>query len=131
MALRDKKGIPLVAPFKLHANELLDVRQRVDTIAERDALVTENAATAGLRVFVKETKLSYIYDGDNWVTYAHPVGDGNLHVPATGTTNNNKVLTAGPTPGSLSWTSVSDLTVNQMVPATANTDGERSTVPPS
>ena len=130
MALRDKKGIPLVAPFKLHANELLDVRQRVDTIAERDALVTENAATAGLRVFVKETKLSYIYDGDNWVTYAHPVGDGNLHVPATGTTNNNKVLTAGPTPGSLSWKSVSDLTVNQMVPATANTDGESGTVPP-
>jgi len=35
--------------------------------------------------------------------YVHPTGDGNLHVPATGTTNNGKVLTAGATAGSLSW----------------------------
>ena len=36
--------------------------------------------------------------------YAHPSGDGNLHVPATGTSNSGKVLTAGATAGSLSWT---------------------------
>lgn len=36
--------------------------------------------------------------------YAHPTTDGNLHVPATGTTNNGKVLTAGSTAGSFSWT---------------------------
>lgn len=36
--------------------------------------------------------------------YSHPTGDGNLHVPATGTTNSGKVLTAGATAGSLSWT---------------------------
>jgi hypothetical protein len=36
-------------------------------------------------------------------TYSHPTGDGNLHVPATSTTNNAKVLTAGSTAGSLSW----------------------------
>lgn len=36
-------------------------------------------------------------------TYAHPTGDGNLHVPATSTTNSGKVLTAGATAGSLSW----------------------------
>ncbi len=35
--------------------------------------------------------------------YSHPTGDGNLHVPATGTTNGGKVLTAGATAGSLSW----------------------------
>lgn len=35
--------------------------------------------------------------------YVHPTGDGNLHVPATGTTNSGKVLTAGATAGSLSW----------------------------
>jgi hypothetical protein len=35
--------------------------------------------------------------------YTHPTGDGNLHVPATGSGNNGKVLKAGPTPGSLSW----------------------------
>ena len=35
--------------------------------------------------------------------YIHPIGDGNLHVPATGTTNNGKVLTAGSTAGSETW----------------------------
>ena len=36
-------------------------------------------------------------------TYTHPTTDGDLHVPATGTTNNGKVLKAGDTAGSLSW----------------------------
>jgi len=35
--------------------------------------------------------------------YTHPTGDGNLHVPATSTTNSGKVLTAGATAGALSW----------------------------
>ena len=35
--------------------------------------------------------------------YVHPTGDGNLHVPATGTTNNNKVLKAGAVAGTLNW----------------------------
>lgn len=35
--------------------------------------------------------------------YSHPTGDGNLHVPATGTSNNGKFLMAGSTAGSLSW----------------------------
>lgn len=38
--------------------------------------------------------------------YTHPTGDGNKHVPATGTTNNGKVLTAGSTAGALSWTTL-------------------------
>lgn len=36
--------------------------------------------------------------------YAHPIGDGNLHVPATGVTSSGMVLTAGATAGSVSWT---------------------------
>jgi len=40
------------------------------------------------------------------VNYTHPTGDGNLHVPATSTTNNGKVLTAGATDGSLSWSAL-------------------------
>lgn len=40
---------------------------------------------------------------DTMYLYTHPSGDGNLHVPATSTTNNGKVLTAGATAGSLSW----------------------------
>ena len=35
--------------------------------------------------------------------YSHPTGDGNLHVPATGTENEGNVLTAGATAGSLIW----------------------------
>lgn len=35
--------------------------------------------------------------------YSHPTGDGNLHVPATGTSNNGKFLKAGSTAGSASW----------------------------
>lgn len=47
-------------------------------------------------------KLEGIENGAN--NYTHPTGDGNLHVPATGTTNNRKVLMAGPTAGSMTWT---------------------------
>lgn len=36
-------------------------------------------------------------------TIGHSADDGNLHVPATGTGNNGKVLMAGVTAGSLSW----------------------------
>ncbi len=37
------------------------------------------------------------------VTIAHNTGDGNLHVPATGSVNNTKVLKAGSTAGSAAW----------------------------
>lgn len=50
----------------------------------------------------------YIYNGTSWddlttTPYLHPSGDGNLHVPATGTTNNGKFLKAGSTAGSIAW----------------------------
>ncbi|MBC2722040.1 hypothetical protein [Desulfosporosinus sp.] len=48
-----------------------------------------------------KTKLDGIATNAN--NYSHPTGDGNLHVPATGTTNNGKVLKSGATAGSLSW----------------------------
>ena len=35
--------------------------------------------------------------------YVHPSSDGSLHVPATGTSNNGKVLTAGATAGAMTW----------------------------
>ncbi|MFW9605927.1 MAG: hypothetical protein ACMV0I_05165, partial [Pseudomonas sp.] len=38
--------------------------------------------------------------------YVHPTSDGNQHVPATGTTNNGKVLKAGSTAGSSAWGTV-------------------------
>ena len=109
MSFVDKKGIVVASGFKLQAEVLLDARQQVDTIEERNELVTIHAATAGLRVFVKETGKSYVYNGTTWqeltvgAAYRHPTGDGNHHVPATGTSNNGKVLMAGSTAGSESW----------------------------
>lgn len=52
----------------------------------------------------EKNKLAGIAEGAN--NYVHPTGDGNLHVPATSTTNNGKVLMAGSTAGSLSWTAL-------------------------
>lgn len=43
------------------------------------------------------------YNGSVAVTISHLNTDGNLHVPATSTTNNGKFLMAGATAGSLSW----------------------------
>ena len=72
----------------------------------------------GLMTSTDKTKL------DNLV--AHPTGDGNLHVPATSTTNNGKVLTAGATAGSLSWTTPSNagvLTAPQLARLAVLLDG--------
>jgi len=59
------------------------------------------AGNSGLMTGADKTKLDGIASGAN--NYAHPTGDGNLHVPATSTTNNGKVLTAGATAGSVAW----------------------------
>lgn len=48
-----------------------------------------------------KTKLNGVAANAN--NYAHPTGDGNQHVPATGTINNGKVLKAGSTAGSAAW----------------------------
>lgn len=51
------------------------------------------------------TKTSELTNDAGFITkaYSHPTDDGNLHVPATGTTNNGKVLKAGATAGSAAW----------------------------
>ena len=59
---------------------------------------------AGSMSAADKTKLDGIAANAN--NYTHPTGDGNLHVPATSTSNNGKVLTAGSTAGSLSWTTL-------------------------
>ena len=58
----------------------------------------------GLMSSTDKTKLDGIATGAN--NYTHPTGDGNSHVPATGTTNNGKVLKAGATANSASWGNV-------------------------
>ena len=51
-----------------------------------------------------KTKLNGVATGAN--NYSHPTGDGNRHVPATGTTNNRKFLMAGATAASESWQTI-------------------------
>lgn len=70
---------------------------KVDKVAGKQ-LSTEDFTNALL------TKLNGIAAGAN--LYTHPTGDGNSHVPATGTTNNLKVLKAGATSGVFSWGNV-------------------------
>ena len=109
MSLADKKGINLSDGFKLIAEKPLDARQVVAIEEDKDELVASNAAYAGLMVYVEATKKSYVYNGTNWellttgIAYTHPQGDGNMHVPATGTTHNGYILVAGATAGSFAW----------------------------
>lgn len=44
--------------------------------------------------------------------YTHPTDDGDLHVPANGTNNNGKILTANGTAGSYSWQTNAPLWAN-------------------
>lgn len=80
-----------------------------------DTAHTHSAATTSVDGFMSaedKTKLNGIATSAN--NYTHPTGDGNLHVPATGTTNKGKVLTAGETAGSLSWTAIPSAPVSSV-----------------
>ena len=59
------------------------------------------ASVSGFMSAAQFNKLAGIAASAN--NYTHPSGDGNLHVPATGTGNNGKVLKAGSTAGSMAW----------------------------
>lgn len=86
----------------------------------KSSLANATPSTAGLQSGADKAKLDGISTGANKTTssgtngnvlvdnaqvqvYAHPTGDGNSHVPATGTTNGGKVLKAGGTANALSW----------------------------
>ena len=71
---------------------------------------TSNGYPLGQHWFNETSGVEFIHKSDGvWVevgsgsAYIHPTGDGNLHVPATSTTNSGTVLTAGATAGSLTW----------------------------
>lgn len=65
------------------------------------AVPVATTAHAGFMSIGDKSKLDNIAPNAN--NYTHPTGDGNSHVPATGTTNNGKVLKAGSTANSASW----------------------------
>lgn len=64
MAIADKKGISVASPFKLLAEQMLDVRETVDTLEERDELVTAHACPVGIMVYVKSEDTTYRYGND-------------------------------------------------------------------
>ncbi|MDR2325110.1 MAG: hypothetical protein LBE51_06850 [Acidovorax sp.] len=68
-------------------------------------------AVAGFMSAADKKKLDGIAAEAN--KYAHPTGDGNQHVPATGTGNAGKALVAGATAGSMSWQAIVSLGVGQ------------------
>lgn len=90
MSFEEKKGIVVASGFKLQAEALLDAREQVDSIAERDELVSLHAVTEGLKVYVKETKTLYVWNGEAWDElskgqgYVHPDGAGYKHIPVGG-----------------------------------------------
>ena len=60
-----------------------------------------STSVAGFMSSADKTKLNGIATGAN--AYVHPTGDGNLHVPVTGTNSDGYVLKAGAVAGSISW----------------------------
>ena len=74
------------------------------------------------------------YNGSAAVTVSHLGTDGNLHVPATGTTNNGKVLTAGASAGVLTWTALAgggDMLSTNNLSDVANAVTARNNILPS
>lgn len=74
------------------------------TTGGNSPLISMPAATTGSDGYmtgVQANKLDGIEANAN--NYSHPLVDGAFHVPANGSSNNGKVLTAGETPGLTSW----------------------------
>lgn len=70
------------------------------------ATTSRTITAAGLKAIFANlggTSLALTHDSTNGIVLDHIGGDGNLHVPATGTTNDGKFLKAGSTAGSISW----------------------------
>jgi len=78
------------------------------------------AGTGNVEDLTKAQVLALLNVADGATNYVHPSGDGNLHVPATSTTNSGKVLTAGATAGALSWVTPSTGSVTTASVVTAN-----------
>ena len=94
------------------------------------APVNATTSVSGLMSSTDKSKLDGVATGAN--NYIHPATDGNLHVPATGTTNSGKVLKAGSTAGSLSWSTLTAADVgaaptshtHSYVPTTTTVNGK-------
>ena len=140
MGFSSKTGISLTSGFKYHAKSPLDLRRVVDTISERDELVTIDAAWEGMHVYVKDDKKTYEYrGGTTWIPvlagamYSHPAYtakanglykvtvDGTGHVSSTVAVTKADITGLG-IPGS-------DTTYSVFKAATADAAGGKGLVP--
>ena len=92
-------------PTTLAGYGITDAAASTHVGATGNAHGVASTSAAGFMSAEDKSKLDGITAGAN--AYVHPTGDGNLHVPATSTTNNGKFLKAGATAGSLAWDTVS------------------------
>lgn len=83
------KGITVASGFDLGAKAPLDSRSVVNTIAERDAHVTNNRAYEGMIVYVIEDKKTYQYTGTEWKELVGSGSGGNTseETPSYGNAN--------------------------------------------
>lgn len=106
MAVFDKiSGIGVASGFKLQAKAPLDPRTVVDTIEDRNALVTENGAYEGMKVYVKEDQTEYQLKGttnDDWIPFGTG-GGGSITVDTEITEGSTNPITSGAVYEAFSW----------------------------
>jgi len=102
-------GLPATFPPANHSHIIADITGLQSELdSKSNTSHTHADATTSASGFMSasdKTKLNGVAANAN--NYTHPTSDGSLHVPATGTTNNGKVLKAGATAGSAAWGTVS------------------------
>lgn len=91
-------GIGVASGFKLQAKAPLDPRLVVDTLEDRDKLVTENGAYEGMKVYVKANKTEYQLRGttnDDWVSWLTDGSGGSIIVDTEITKGSPNPISSG------------------------------------
>ena len=95
---KDGNSIEKIRTFKHNVDGTVtktDLRLQVDI---------SNIITDAEHKFITQTQLNKLNGiEENANHYIHPTGDGNMHVPATGTSSKGKVLSAGSAAGEIGW----------------------------
>lgn len=88
-------GIGVASGFKLQAKAPLDPRLVVDTIEDRNKLVTENGAYEGMKVYVKADKKEYQLKGTTNADWASSDSGGSIVVDTEITKDSPNPISSG------------------------------------